>query len=1109
LTGLRVQNVYDLSSRIFLFKFQKPERREQFIVESGFRCHLTSFVRTTAAEPSPFVRRVRKFIGTRRVSSVSQVGTDRIIEFQFSDGLYRLFLEFYAQGNIVVTDKEYNILTLLRNVNEGSEQDQLRIGAKYNISAVKHYDGVPELTIERIKLGLESIVAKSKEETREAQDATAKPKKKQKATLRKAIASSISEFPLVLVDHALKVHDFDASILPEAILGNDKQLTQLLEALQEAKRVVAEITTPGNTKGYIFAKRRTGAIESTEPSENNEDGSSKAEENLMYDEFQPFKPKQMEDDPKFVCLEIDGFNKTVDKFYSSIEGQKLDSRLHERELTAKKKLEDTKRQHKQRLGSLEQAQELNIRKAEAIQANIERVQETTAAVNGLISQGLDWVDIARLIEAEQTRGNPVARLVKLPLKLHENTITLLLGEPETHDDGSGYTGSDKDSESSDSDDEDAKEPGRRGNAPPVDNRLVIDVDLSLSPWANASQYYDQKKAAADKKERTALASSAALKSAQKKIEADLKKGLSKEKDVLRPLRQPFWFEKFYFFISSDGHLVLAGKDAQQTDMLYGKYFRKGDVFIHADLNGASPVFIKNNPETPEAPIPPSTLSQAGILAVATSSAWDSKAIMAAYWVNFEQVTKINPHGDLLGPGDLHVTGEKSFLPPAQLLVGIAIAFEITEESKARHNKHRFQNLPVVSDSAAEPVTIEINDKQEDSDEDFPDSQPIQVEVDDSDEDFPDAIPQAELDSDDEDFPDTTLNVNNDSDDEESSIPNPLHATVTMKSVTTASPRILTGADFDAASIVTVADSIWPSKTSRPHISAKARRLLKKGIKPEESASSVQSPSLQTPQGDDGSDSDGQSTTTATTANLRGSTPLPRGKRTKLKKAAAKYANQDEEDRHAAMAKLGTKSNPERKAEEAAERYTLEQEEMARKRRRREQHMLKQAISKAQEHARIATVTGEGDDTEYAASDEPIDLSILNRLVGKLLPGDEVISAVAICAPWNALANYKFKAKMQPGGIKKGKAAREVLFKWQADTKVPRNLDQKSEDAERIWPREAELIAGLKETEIISVMSVGKVRVMMAGGKDGGANKGSGGKGAKGGKSGRGGKGSKR
>ncbi|KAG9726942.1 hypothetical protein KCU96_g20002, partial [Aureobasidium melanogenum] len=119
LVSLRVSNIYDLSSRIFLFKFAKPERREQLIIDSGFRCHLTTFARATAAAPSPFITRLRKYLRTRRVTSVSQIGTDRIIDIQFSDGQYHLFLEFYAGGNIVLTDNELNIIGLLRNVDEG------------------------------------------------------------------------------------------------------------------------------------------------------------------------------------------------------------------------------------------------------------------------------------------------------------------------------------------------------------------------------------------------------------------------------------------------------------------------------------------------------------------------------------------------------------------------------------------------------------------------------------------------------------------------------------------------------------------------------------------------------------------------------------------------------------------------------------------------------------------------------------------------------------------------------------------------------------------------------------------------------------------------------
>ena len=32
------------------------------------------------------------------------------------------------------------------------------------------------------------------------------------------------------------------------------------------------------------------------------------------------------------------------------------------------------------------------------------------------------------------------------------------------------------------------------------------------------------------------------------------------------VRKPYWFEKFHWFVSSDGYLVLAGRDAQQNEV---------------------------------------------------------------------------------------------------------------------------------------------------------------------------------------------------------------------------------------------------------------------------------------------------------------------------------------------------------------------------------------------------------------------------------------------------------------------------------------------------------------------------------------------------------------
>lgn len=63
--------------------------------------------------------------------------------------------------------------------------------------------------------------------------------------------------------------------------------------------------------------------------------------------------------------------------------------------------------------------------------------------------------------------------------------------------------------------------------------------------------------------------------------------------------------------------------------------RKGDVYVHAELHGASSTIVRNN--DPAAPIPPLTLQQAGCACVCRSRAWDQKVVTSAYWVHHHQV----------------------------------------------------------------------------------------------------------------------------------------------------------------------------------------------------------------------------------------------------------------------------------------------------------------------------------------------------------------------------------------------------------------------------------------------------------------------------------------
>lgn len=945
----------------------------------------------------------------------------------------------------MLTDNELTIIALLRNVSEGAEHEQYRLGLTYNLSLRQNYEGVPPLTKERVRNGLQKAVDKQSDESAKA----SKIKKKPGDALRKALAVSITEFPPVVLDHALDVTGFDKTTLPSQVLENEETLDKLMAVFEEAAKVIASITSADKATGYIVAKRN----KPTSPDADNTEEQDAT--GLMYDDFHPFKPRQLENKPENTFLDFAGFNKTVDEFFSSIEGQKLESKLQEREDNAKKRLEQARQEHEKRIGGLQQVQELNVRRAQAIEANLDRVEEATAAVNGLIAQGMDWVEISRLIEMEQNRHNPVAEMIKLPLKLHENTVTVLVAEysfPDEDDDMDDLT----DEEPSDSDDEESA-PSKTNKT--EEKRLAVDIDLGLSGWSNARRYYDQRKAAATKQEKTEQASTKALKSTEQRIQADLKKGLKQEKAVLRPVRKQVWFEKFIYFISSDGYLVLGGKDAQQNEILYRRYLKKGDVYVHADLNGAASVIIKNNTSTADAPIPPSTLSQAGNLSVCTSTAWDSKAVMSAWWVNADQVSKTAPTGEYLAAGGFMIRGKKNFLPPAQLLLGFAVMFQISEESKAKHVKHRVKGdeIGAKSDDTQEPA-------DGDSDDDFPDAD---KDVDGTDEEVPDAdTREGSVDDSDDEFPDAQNNDGSEASENEESASgrnNPLQpqgngAPAGRSEDNTAgesedSADEADNAEHPESNTTKPAELIDEAPSSMRDLSARERREQRK-----EAASSKPDPKApQQPK---------------------------RGKRSKAKKAAAKYADQDEEDRRIALALLGSRAAEEKRSAAAEAAADKTESVEAAKARRREQHERSQREGlEAEELRRLNLEEG----VEPLEEEEAAAMTQLDALVGMPLPGDEILEAIPVCAPWAALGKYKYKIKLQPGAQKKGKAVRELLARWIKAGAEKRNLDSTGMDKERIWPREVELIKGWKEQEIIGVVPVSKVRVMMSGGQSGGTS----------------------
>lgn len=1000
---------------------------------------MTDFARTHAAAPSVFVQKLRKALKTRRVTAVSQIGTDRIIEFQFSDGQYKLYLEFFASGNVILTDKDLKIITLLRNVPEGEGQEPQRPGLSYSLVNRQNFGGVPNLTKERVRAALQATVEKN------AAAATAgkKLKKKPGDELRRGLATAITELPPILVDHALKVTNFDSTSQPAAILENEELLDHLLRSLQEARKVVEDITSSGTCTGYILAKPRKGEapVEAAESTESG-DTAKKPAAGLLYEDFHPFLPRQFEQDPAYTVVTFDNFNKTVDEFFSSIEGQKLESKLSEKEAAAKRKLEAARADQAKRIQGLQHVQALNVQKAGAIEANVERVQEAMDAVNGLLAQGMDWVDIGKLIEREQRRGNAVAEIIVLPLNLAENTITLLLGgeEMEAEPTDEGYD-SDASSESEDDESkEDTEEP----------EKLAIDINLGLSPWANAGEYYDERRTATAKEQKTAEQSQIALKNAEKKIAAELQKGLKQEKPLLHAIRRQLWFEKFVWFISSDGYLVIAGKDASQNEILYRRYLKRGDVYLHADLHGAPSVVVKNHLQAPDAPIPPSTLSQAGNLAVCASSAWDSKAGMPAYWVNADQVSKSAPTGEFLPTGSFMIRGKKNFLPPAQLILGFGLMFRISEESKAKHVKHRLQDPSDMSSGAGSGNATQLfNEDARD---------PAQVasddEINESDDenDHADAHDQEDVQR---ENPLQSSGQRGEEEDAEEPVPTEKIASLSVSEAA------------DAEASTSKQHDEPQDEDGGPRAEAKDDDEAE-AAEPEPAPTATPEPAKS---GQEGTQNPSQK-----------KQPPKRGQRGKAKKIAAKYRDQDEEDRAMFETLVGATAGQKKAEAEAKAKAEKEVAQAAAKERRRAQHQKQQRETAEHEEVRKMMLE-EGIETLDA--DEAEKTTPLDSLVGIPLPGDEILEVIPVCGPYGAIGRLKYKVKLQPGSQKKGKAVKEVLEAWKNVSSKKGVLDEKSLDKERMWPREVELLKSLKPEEAVNCIPVGKVRVMVMGGGAGG------------------------
>ena len=208
-----------------------------------------------------------------------------------------------------------------------------------------------------------------------------------------------------------------------------------------------------------------------------------------------------------------------------------------------------------------------------------------------------------------------------------------------------------------------------------DQRFSINLRKTL--FENAAEYYERGKKAKQK----SIGAEAALEEFRKKLDA-IEQKISEakilqqakpikalEELIKRKVESKEWYKKFRWFKSSDGFLVVAGKDAVSNEVLIKKHTEQLDVVFHAEITGAPFVVVKTEGKEPGE----QTLREAGEFAAAFSRAWrEGFGSADVYWVKPDQLSKSGPSGEYVPHGAFAVNGKRNWARNVPLRLAIAV-----------------------------------------------------------------------------------------------------------------------------------------------------------------------------------------------------------------------------------------------------------------------------------------------------------------------------------------------------------------------------------------------------------------------------------------------------
>ncbi|WP_435333129.1 ribosome rescue protein RqcH [Haloarchaeobius sp. TZWWS8] len=606
--GAKVDKAYLYDEDLLRLKMRDFDRgRVELLCEVGDvkRAHVAAqgHVPDAPGRPPNFAMMLRNRLSGADFEGVEQYEFDRILEFSFSreDRDTKIIVELFGHGNVVVCDENYEIVDCFDTVRLKSRT--VAPGSLYEF---------PESRINPLTVSYEGFAQKMDQSDTD---------------VVRTLATQLNWGGLwgeelcqrAGVEKTLDIED-----------AGEEEYERIYDAVQR----LAESLKSADVDPRVYYE---GGED--EPAGDGEEDDSDSDKGRVVD----VTPFPLEERESLASDVYDTFNGAVDDYFFELERDDEEETGQKKRSTKpdfQEQIEKHERIIEQQEGAIqgfEQQAQAEREKAELLYSHYGLVDEVCSTIRSAREDEVPWDDIEATFEEGAEQGIDAAAAV-VSIDGANATVTLELDETE------------------------------------------VTVDVFEGVEKNADVLYQEAKRVEGKKEGAL----AAIEDTREELEeikerrdsweepdesADEDDGEEHDVDWTALQSVPIrtdekWFERFRWFHTSDGFLVIGGRNADQNEELVKKYLDKGDRVFHTQAHGAPVTILKaTDPSEPskEVDFPETSLEQAAQFAVTYSSVWKDGVYAAdVYEVGADQVTKTPESGEYLEKGAFAIRGDRTY-----------------------------------------------------------------------------------------------------------------------------------------------------------------------------------------------------------------------------------------------------------------------------------------------------------------------------------------------------------------------------------------------------------------------------------------------------------------